>query len=44
MRKAPKDTLRVFATVGFPALQFNDVKKQFVATRNCPIRTFGFQI
>ena len=30
-------TLRVVATVGFPALQFKAVKKQFVATRKVPI-------
>jgi len=29
-------TLRVVATVGFPALQFKAVKKQFVATRKVP--------
>jgi len=28
-----KDTLRVFTTVRYPVLQFNAVKKQFVATR-----------
>jgi hypothetical protein len=33
---APKDKLRVFTTVGFPALQFNAVNKQFVATRKVP--------
>ena len=27
------DTLRVFTTVRYPVLQFNAVKKQFVATR-----------
>ena len=32
-----KDKLRVFTTVGFPALQFNAVKKQFVATRKVPL-------
>jgi hypothetical protein len=26
----------VLATVGFPALQFNTAKKQFVATRKVP--------
>ena len=34
---ALKDKLRVFTTVGFPALQFNAVNKQFVATRKVPI-------
>ena len=33
---ALKDKLRVFTTVGFPALQFNAVNKQFVATRKVP--------
>ena len=31
------DTLQVTATVGFPALQFNAVKKQFVAARKVPV-------
>jgi hypothetical protein len=30
------DTLRVLTTVGFPALQFNAEKKQFVAFSNVP--------
>jgi hypothetical protein len=30
---APEDPKRVLPTVGFPALQFNTAKKQFVATR-----------
>jgi len=29
--------LQVTATVGFPALQFNAVKKQFVAARKVPM-------
>ena len=37
-----KDKLRVFTTVGFPALQFNAVKKQFVATRKVPKPAVGF--
>jgi hypothetical protein len=28
--------LRVFTTIGFPVLQFNAVKKQFVAARKVP--------
>ena len=32
------DTLQVTATVGFPALQFNTVTEQFVATRKMPER------
>ena len=31
------DPQRVRPTVGFPALQFNTAKKQFVATRKLPI-------
>ncbi len=31
-----EDTLRVFATVGFPALQLNALSKQFVAARKVP--------
>ena len=30
------DPKRVLPTVGFPALQFNTAKKQFVATRKVP--------
>jgi hypothetical protein len=29
--------LQVTATVGFPALQFNAVRKQFVAARKVPL-------
>jgi hypothetical protein len=34
--------LRLFTTVRFPVLQFNAVKKQFVATRKVPIAEFEF--
>jgi hypothetical protein len=34
---AVRDSLQVLATVGFPALQFNAVKKQFVATCKVPL-------
>jgi hypothetical protein len=39
---ALKDKLRVFTTVGFPALQFNAVKKQFMVTRKVPQAVVGF--
>ena len=35
---ATEDTLRAHTTVGFPALQFNTVTEQFVATRKMPER------
>ena len=31
-----EDPKRMLLTVGFPALQFNTAKKQFVATRKVP--------
>ncbi len=36
--QAEEDTLRAHTTVGFPALQFNTVTEQFVATRKMPER------
>jgi len=41
---ALEDPKRVLPTVGFPALQFNTAKKQFVAIRKMPkadIATIG---
>ena len=35
-RMSAEDPKRVLPTVGFPALQFNTAKKQFVATRKVP--------
>ena len=37
MPLAPEDTYRAHTTVGFPVLQFNAVKKQFVVARKVPI-------
>ena len=42
MPLALEDTLQVFATVGFPVLQLNAVKKQIVAACNVPQAEFQF--
>jgi hypothetical protein len=42
LRPTLQDPYRVLPTVGFPALQFNTSKKQFVAFGNVPKAEFWF--
>ena len=44
MPLAPEDTKRLSTTVSFPVVQFNAVKKQFVATRKVPIAVIGYWV